>query len=120
MRGSLLKMASFKLTCASRVHLVSAKDDKIPNTNSTGKEVQCGSLKPMGPVEAAQTPENATMTGLPRDAGKPCMGLQAGNQPQFWPFRMPGMQPTGCSGQVAESAHSRVPRWAYEPGVLIF
>lgn len=30
----------------------------------------------MGPVEAAQTPENLTVTGLPRDAGKPCTRRQ--------------------------------------------
>lgn len=50
----------------------------------------------MGPVEAAQTPENATMTGLSRDL------LQAGNQPRFWPSSMPWGQLAG--GRVAESA----------------
>lgn len=66
----------------------------------------------MGPVEAAQTPENATMTGPPRDLP------QAGSQPQFWPSSMLWGLPTGYNGWVAEFAHSS-PKLAHGPGVLI-
>lgn len=45
--------------------MVSAKDDKVPNTSSKEREGQSGSLKPMGPVGASQTPEYLTVTGLP-------------------------------------------------------
>lgn len=52
--------------------MVSAEDDRLPKTNSKGREGQRGSLEPMGPGEAAHTPESVRVTGLPRDAGKPC------------------------------------------------
>lgn len=65
----------------------------------------------MGPVEAAQTPENATMTVPLRDVP------QAGNQAQFRPSIQDG-QPAGYGGWVAESAYLR-PQIGTEPAVLI-
>lgn len=67
----------------------------------------------MGPVEAAQTPENATMTVPLRDVP------QAGNQPQFRPSIQDALrQPAGYGGWVAEPAHLR-PQIGTEPAVLI-
>lgn len=95
--------------------MVSAKEDKVPNTSSKEREGQSGSLKPMGPVEASQTPENLTVTGLPRDAGKPRTRRQVTGTGV--PVCL------GCSPQAVvdgwQKCPLRVPRLAHEPGVSI-
>lgn len=60
----------------------------------------------METVEAAQTPENVTVTGLPWEA----LGPQAGNRHNSGLPCMPGVQPADSSGWVTESAHS-TPDW---------
>lgn len=48
----------------------------------------------MGPVGAAQTPENLTVIGLPKDAGKPCTHRQVTSHKSGIPVCL------GCSLQA--------------------
>lgn len=87
--------------CAPRIHLVSADDDKIPNTNSTGREVERGPPTLMKPAEAAQTSENATGASL-HSSLPACPGSGSRAMVDGW-----------------QSLPTRVPKWAHEPGALL-
>lgn len=97
--------------------MVSAKDDKIPNTSSKEREGQSGSLKPMGPVGASQTPEYLTVTGLPRDARKPHTRRPVTSHNPGVPVCL------GCSPQAVVDGWQKcplsIPRLPHKPGVSI-